>query len=213
MEFNDIVIRIVVAVLLGAIVGAEREYHNKSAGFRTMIMIALGSALFTVLSLQIYEEYPVVSDPTRIISYIVSGIGFLGAGAILKEGVSIRGMTTAASVWLVAALGIGAGAGEFEVIFLGAVAALVALLFLPFIESGFAHRNETVTYTLHARNKADLRTVERAVAQSGLKVLSTHWRKQNSKELVLRIVTQGSTQHHSSLSQQLTQMNEVMELH
>ena len=101
--------RLLLAAFLGALVGLERELHDHPAGMRTHLLVSLGSAGFTVLSIAMAQGPG--ADPTRIAAQIVSGIGFLGAGAILKEGATIRGLTTAASLWSVAAVGMAAGAG------------------------------------------------------------------------------------------------------
>jgi len=115
-------VRLVVAALLGALVGLERELHGHPAGVRTHLLVSVGSALFTVLSiygfvgvLEANETAPV--DPSRLAAQIVSGIGFLGAGAILKDGFTIRGLTTAASLWATAAIGLAAGAGVMNLAF------------------------------------------------------------------------------------------------
>jgi len=107
-----------IAAILGAAIGLEREIHEHPAGMRTHLLVSLGTAIFTVLSIYGFEGIsangvsPTV-DPTRIAAQVVSGIGFLGAGAILKYGTSIRGLTTAASLWTTAAIGMAAGAGEW----------------------------------------------------------------------------------------------------
>jgi putative Mg2+ transporter-C (MgtC) family protein len=106
-------LRLVVAAVLGALVGLEREIHDHPAGMRTHLLVSLGSGGFTVLSIAAFPAPG--ADPGRIAAQIVSGIGFLGAGAILKEGVTIRGLTTAASLWAVAAVGMAAGAGAWVV--------------------------------------------------------------------------------------------------
>jgi len=126
----DLGVRILVAAALGAAVGAEREIHGHPAGIRTHMLVALGSALFTVLSIHGFTTDGAAAgpiDPTRIAAQIVSGIGFLGAGAILKDGVVIRGLTTAASLWATSAVGMAAGAGEYVVGSVGAAIILTSL--------------------------------------------------------------------------------------
>jgi putative Mg2+ transporter-C (MgtC) family protein len=125
----ELSIRLIIAAGLGAAVGAEREIHGHPAGMRTHMLVALGSALFTVLSIHGFgQDDPAKNiDPTRIAAQIVSGIGFLGAGAILKDGVVIRGLTTAASLWAVAAVGTASGAGEYFVAGVATVVILVSL--------------------------------------------------------------------------------------
>ncbi|TMG24631.1 MAG: MgtC/SapB family protein [Chloroflexi bacterium] len=128
----ELAIRLLVAAVLGAAIGFEREIHAHPAGMRTHLLVSEGSAIFTVLS--IYGFVGVLPsgegsppDPTRIAAQIVSGIGFLGAGAILKSGTSIRGLTTAASLWATAAVGVAVGAGEYAV---GAVGTAIVLFSL-----------------------------------------------------------------------------------
>jgi putative Mg2+ transporter-C (MgtC) family protein len=114
-----IVLRLAVAAGLGAAVGFEREIRDREAGMRTHLLVALGSCLFTLVSAYGFHEFlasgdaVVRADPARIAAQIVTGIGFLGAGAIIREGLSVRGLTTAGSLWVVAAIGMAAGAGFY----------------------------------------------------------------------------------------------------
>jgi putative Mg2+ transporter-C (MgtC) family protein len=129
----DLSVRLIVAALLGLAVGFEREIHGHPAGLRTHMLVAVGSGLFTVLSAYGFREVggnpaliaPI--DPTRIAAQIVSGIGFLGAGAILKDGIVIRGLTTAASLWATSAVGMAAGAGEYVIAGVATATILVSL--------------------------------------------------------------------------------------
>ena len=113
----DVSFRLIVAAVLGAAIGVEREIHGHPAGMRTHLLVCVGSALFTGLSIYAFGATgtPGGPDPARVAAQIVAGIGFLGAGAIIKDGPSIRGLTTAASLWATAAIGMGAGAGEYIV--------------------------------------------------------------------------------------------------
>lgn len=129
----DLSLRLVAGAALGLAVGFEREIHGHPAGLRTHMLVAVGSALFTVLSAHGFGGVTVglgggtPIDPTRIAAQIVSGIGFLGAGAILKDGIVIRGLTTAASLWATAAVGMAAGAGEYIISIVGTAVILVSL--------------------------------------------------------------------------------------
>lgn len=123
------VTKFLLATLLCGLIGAEREYRSKSAGLKTMIMIGLGSTLFTVLSIKIGME-----SHDRIASNIVTGIGFLGAGVIFKEENRVRGLTTACVIWIVAAIGMAIGAGYYEQAIGVTAVVLIALLIFPFIE-------------------------------------------------------------------------------
>ena len=125
----DLSVRLVVAALLGLAVGFEREIHGHPAGLRTHMLVAMGSGLFTVLSAYGFGAASAAApiDPTRIAAQIVSGIGFLGAGAILKDGIVIRGLTTAASLWATSAVGMAAGAGEYVIAAVATGTILVSL--------------------------------------------------------------------------------------
>lgn len=139
-EQLDIVIRLVVAAILGALIGLEREIHDHPAGMRTHLLVALGSAGFTVLSIKAFATPG--ADPARIAAQIVTGVGFLGAGAILKEGATIRGLTTAASLWTVAAVGMAAGAGAWTVAAVTTVLVLVSLGPLRLVAERFVGREQ-----------------------------------------------------------------------
>jgi putative Mg2+ transporter-C (MgtC) family protein len=128
----NLALRLTVGLVLGAIIGFERELHRQPAGFRTHSLVSLGAALFTVVSAFGFTGSTV--DPTRIAAQIVSGIGFIGAGTILQYRGHIRGLTTAASLWSVAAIGTAAGAGLFVVAITGSILILVILSLLDQVE-------------------------------------------------------------------------------
>ena len=129
--------RLTAGLVLGAIIGFERELHRQPAGFRTHSLVSLGAAMFTIVSAYAFAG-PMV-DPTRIAAQIVSGIGFIGAGTILQYRGSVRGLTTAASLWAVAAIGTAAGAGLLIMAVVGTILILVVLQLLDTVES-FARR-------------------------------------------------------------------------
>jgi putative Mg2+ transporter-C (MgtC) family protein len=112
LHWGEALLRLVLAAALGAAVGIERELREREAGLRTHLLVALGSALFTIAGA--YGFHTLRTDPTRVAAQIVTGIGFLGAGAIIRQGLSVRGLTTAATLWVVAAIGIAAGAGYYS---------------------------------------------------------------------------------------------------
>jgi len=131
LHWSEALLRLALAALLGGLIGVERELREREAGLRTHLLVALGSALFTIVSAYGFHEFltsgqsVVRADPTRIAAQIVTGIGFLGAGAIIRQGLSIRGLTTAATLWVVAAVGLAAGAGYYS----GAVITTLLVLF------------------------------------------------------------------------------------
>ncbi|MFC6332812.1 MgtC/SapB family protein [Paenibacillus septentrionalis] len=130
----DLVIRLILSVILGGLVGIEREISNHSAGFRTHILVCLGST--TIMLLSIYgfsdfvDEFNVRMDPARLAAQVISGIGFLGAGAIMRNGNIIKGLTTAASLWVVAAIGLCIGAGFYKAAVISTVLVITTLFIL-----------------------------------------------------------------------------------
>lgn len=120
LDSPELVLRLALAAVLGAAIGLERELREREAGLRTHLLVSLGSALFTVVSAYGFDAFlssganVVRADPSRIAAQIVTGIGFLGAGAIIRQGLSVRGLTTAATLWVVAAIGMACGAGYYS---------------------------------------------------------------------------------------------------
>lgn len=137
MSHLDLLIRIGVAAILGALIGLQREWVGKEAGFRTHALVSAGSAIIMIVSIYIYEVYKAqgaVADPSRIAAQVVSGIGFLGAGAIIRSGTTVVGLTTAACLWSVAGIGLASGAGFYEIAILGSLVILVILILFEKIE-------------------------------------------------------------------------------
>jgi len=133
----DLGLRLLLAAGLGAAIGIERETRQKPAGLRTNILIALGSALFTMLSIEIGNAG---ATPDRIAAQLVTGMGFLGGGAILRSGRNVHGMTTAATIWVNAAIGMAVGAGQFVMAIMATLITLIVLAVLPPLEEYFARR-------------------------------------------------------------------------
>ena len=131
LAWPHVLLRLVIAAGLGGAIGFERELRERQAGLRTHLVVCVGSALFTLVSAYGFEEFFTATgtriDPTRIAAQIVSGIGFLGAGAIIRQGLSVRGLTTAATLWLVAAIGMASGAGYYSGALIATVGALLTL--------------------------------------------------------------------------------------
>ncbi|MFL5921011.1 MAG: MgtC/SapB family protein [Gaiellaceae bacterium] len=133
LSWPEALLRVLIAAALGGAVGLERELRDREAGFRTHMLVSVGSALFTIVSAYGFREFlvnggsVVRADPTRIAAQIVTGIGFLGAGAIIRQGLSVRGLTTAATLWVVAAIGMAAGAGYYSGAVITTLVALVSL--------------------------------------------------------------------------------------
>lgn len=129
VTWQSALVRIFISFVVGTVIGIEREAHNQPAGLRTHILISIGSALVMLISIYIPQTFTQFQngDPGRIAAQVVSGIGFLGAGAILRFGADVKGLTTAASIWAMAALGLAVGAGMYAIAFIGTVGILFAL--------------------------------------------------------------------------------------
>jgi putative Mg2+ transporter-C (MgtC) family protein len=129
----EVTLRLVLAAGLGGAVGLERELREREAGLRTHLLVSVGAAVFTLVSAYGFGDFRygaregITLDPTRIAAQIVTGIGFLGAGAIIRQGLSVRGLTTAATLWVVAAIGMASGAGYYSVAVIGTALVLFSL--------------------------------------------------------------------------------------
>ncbi|SDW88591.1 putative Mg2+ transporter-C (MgtC) family protein [Marininema mesophilum] len=145
----EMAVRLLVATVLGGLIGWEREHNNHPAGLRTHILVSVGSCLIMLLSIYGFaafaDEDKVRLDPSRIAAQVVSGIGFLGAGTILRHGFTVSGLTTAASLWVVAAIGLAAGAGFHFSAVVTTVIALVSLELLNRAESFLFRRKRLIT--------------------------------------------------------------------
>jgi putative Mg2+ transporter-C (MgtC) family protein len=146
LGWPHVLLRLSVAAVLGGAIGMERELRERGAGLRTHLVVCVGSALFTLVSAYGFHDFLVNggslvrTDPTRIAAQIVSGIGFLGAGAIIRQGLSVRGLTTAATLWLVAAIGMASGAGYYSAAVISTVGALLTLGPLRIVAYKIVHR-------------------------------------------------------------------------
>jgi len=133
MDDLETIRRLCLSALLGGALGFEREWNQKSAGLRTNILISMGATLFTMMSIDLSRSSG--GDATRIAAQIVTGIGFLGAGAIMRTGGSIRGLTTAAMIWVNAAVGVAVGGGEYHLALIATAVTLLVLLALSPLEN------------------------------------------------------------------------------
>lgn len=132
-------LRLLLAALAGSIIGLEREHANRPAGFRTHILVSAGACLVALTALSVASSFRGVAntDPTRMAAHVISGIGFLGAGAIMREGLNIRGLTTAASIWVIATVGLAMGVGLYWHGAMATVLAGLTLHYLPAVERRF----------------------------------------------------------------------------
>ncbi|MFH2103899.1 MAG: MgtC/SapB family protein [Chloroflexota bacterium] len=200
-------IKLTLAVIVGGLIGAEREFRDKSAGFRTIIFIAVGATLFTIFSLGLGMD----SSPTRIAANIVTGIGFLGAGAIMREGGKVAGLTTAATIWLAAALGMGLGAGKYTLVGLSTLTILLVLWLFPRIEHLIDNIRETRIYEiilpLTSAKREELNTI---FSTCRIKVIKHSEMKTGDRSITIWS-TVGRPQSHLALTNMLMEDQEVIE--
>ncbi|WP_181351093.1 MgtC/SapB family protein [Thalassobacillus sp. CUG 92003] len=174
-HFLTYVLRLLLALLLCGLIGFERELKNHSAGFRTHILVGVGSCLMMLLSLYGFESFiethdNIRFDPARIPSYVISGIGFLGAGTIIVNGMTIRGLTTAASIWTVAGLGLVIGAGMYDVAVFTTVVVLLSLIFLNQIEDKFFSKRRKNFVRIVVEEDIQMEEIFRVFDERGLRI-------------------------------------------
>ena len=209
VEADDLV-KLFLALVLGGLIGWERELYDKPAGFRTNTLICVGSTLFTIFSLKI-GTIP-GTDSSRIAAQIVSGIGFLGAGAIIRRGEAVLGLTTAATIWFVASIGMGVGAGYYVTSSVGTALALAILVLFRKFENLVDRFHTTRTYhvTLLAEDEA-VRELSLALDSCELKVLGNKQVKSDDRYFY-EITLSGSKAKHNPLLENLLKSPTVKEV-
>ncbi len=186
VSYAEVVVRLLATAILCGLIGLERETRDQSAGFRTHILLGLGAALFTLVSAYGFPEFTraalegggrgVQFDPTRIAAQVVTGVGFLGAGAIIRRGVDVRGLTTAASLWTAAAIGLASGAGYYFGAAATTAVVLVALYLLRGVRVYVVSRFRTAFGVLgvqFAGTGAEVSDVTRILEGRGVRIRST----------------------------------------
>lgn len=206
MEFHtEDLYKLLFSFLLGAIIGAEREYRSKSAGLRTMILIAVGSTLFTLVSVRMS------GDAGRIAANIVTGIGFIGAGIIFRENNRVVGITTAAIVWVTAALGMSIGAGYYLVALYAFLIAGISLVVLTPIQQWIRNKNQIKSYRLMCiYQKKTLKDYEGLFKSFGLTVLGAEQNRSGS-HITGSWLLQGSQEMHGKLTEYLLEDKDIVE--
>lgn len=207
------ILKLLLAMSLGGLIGVERELRDKAAGFRTLMFISVGAALFTIFSFRFSDlsGNQLAGDPARIAAQIVTGIGFLGAGVIIREGGEIRGITTAATIWLTAAIGMGVGSGYYLFAVLATAAILIVLFFFPAIEGLIGTISQTRTYQIVtiAQSEKYLALTDQ-LKQQGLKIISSH-RTRSHDRMEITLVVSGPPRNHEDLVELLFQDGEIEE--
>ncbi len=198
----DIINRLIVAVIIGGALGAEREYRSKSAGFRTLTMICLGATIFTIFS----QVIGVGSNPDRIASNIVTGIGFVGAGVIFKSDTfgRVNGITTAAMIWVTAALGMAIGAGYLLIATIAAAFALTVLFIFALLEGWIDRVNQIRRYKIVCPFENEtLHRYEALFRTHHLKFKRTRQCKSQENLISGEWIVQGSEQNHRHVIHEL----------
>lgn len=205
---EESLLKLGLAVLAGALIGAEREFRDKSAGFRTMILICVGACLFTQASLGMGG--PNMRDPARIAAQIVSGVGFLGAGVIMRDGGKVVGITTASTIWLTAAIGMGIGGGFYQAAMMGAGVVLSILWVFPYVERRIDSFADERTYRIVCSLTCDVVGLEDTLRRAGLEIHETHCGKSDRGQHV-SIDTRGRTPMHVRAAAMLMAQADVTE--
>ena len=171
----DMIIRLALGFVAGTVIGFERSYRRQVAGLRTHILIATGATLLMLLSIYLPQQYNPnqTSDPGRIAAQVVSGIGFLGAGAIIRLGNNVRGLTTAASLWFVAAVGLSIGSGKFLIAGMAVALALITLILLNYMENKLfpMERNKMLDIFYKDQNASTKEALD-ILKSAGIKIIS-----------------------------------------
>ncbi len=206
----EYLIRIVAALVLGGIIGAERERHKKAVGLRTIILISVGSALFTILSIQMVG--PDGENPGRIAANIVSGIGFLGAGVILEERGQVVGLTTAATIWVAAAVGMAAGAGQYILAGITVFIVMVVLILFTRIEDYLEISSVERTYEIKAKTSWDkFKELKNLFKEYNL-IINSYKQEKKGSEMVCTFEVRGTNKRHDKIVQRLITDKDIKEV-
>lgn len=197
IDITNEAIKLFVALFIGAIIGAEREYKSKAAGFRTVILITVGSTIFTIVS-------NVIGMDGRVASNIVTGIGFLGAGSIFREGTIIKGITTATTIWISAAIGMAVGIGKYEFAFLSLFVVMLVLLSFNWIQRLIDKTNKIENYTITLNNqKINNKDSLKDFIKSHNLIVKTIKQSKNKETQTFIFSVQGSAINHNKLVESL----------
>ena len=207
MSIPEEVVKLVLAIIVGGLIGAEREFRHRAAGFRTIIFISLGSTLFTMLSLELGGEM----SPVRIAAHMVTGVGFLCAGVILEEKTRIVGLTTASTIWFTAAMGMAIGGGQYMIVLLALIGAMVILWVFPKFEEWIYNVRDMRTYEMVCEIKSNrLMELDDLFEDCGLRVKANNLVKKDD-EMVCIIDAYGSPEEHERAMEALLADKDIKE--
>lgn len=186
-----VLFRLVLAAVLSGIIGFEREYHGRAAGFRTHILLCVGSTLVMLTSMHIFDVYSsrVAVDPARIAAGVITGIGFLGAGTIMHSRSSVRGLTTAASLWVVAGLGLAVGSGLYFGAVVTAILTIITLFLFSRLEHVMIRKDWYRTMYIEAKEGTDrLKAIRQALTPFGVEITDFEAdRTEDGSNMILRL--------------------------
>ena len=207
----DLIAKLIVAVLAGAAIGLERERAGKPAGLRTNILICLGSALLMDLSMHvgILVGGPRIGDPGHIAAQIVTGIGFLGAGTIKQSRGVVLGLTTAATIWVVAAIGMIVGAGQYLEATGSTVLVVLVLTLLHRVERRILARHRTLNAVIRARRGASWESIEKEIRSSGVSIVS-HKAFDHESDVTFEVCLSGPARQFDVITARLLEHTQVL---
>lgn len=210
IDNSEIVMRILVALIMGGVIGLERQYHDKPAGFATNTLICVGSTVFAMLS--ILSAYYLGGDPARIAAQIVAGVGFLGAGSILRDGNKISGLTTAAGIWLVAAVGMAIGYGHYFIAFIATASVLILQLFVRKMMNTFDYVQLYDSLTIKCSPKWEIvEKIKSVFKNNEAEIIKDEIHKENGL-IVLKLVVNMSATKYQKIVKELSPIEEIKSL-
>jgi putative Mg2+ transporter-C (MgtC) family protein len=193
------ILKLLVSIVVGGLIGAEREFRDRAAGFRTIILICVGATLFTIFSLKLGG----LEDPVRVAANIVTGVGFLGAGVLMRDGGRVTGLTTAATIWLSASLGMGIAAADYGLTMVATIAVLAVLWLFPAIEHRIETAREARSYELTFKINYDkFKQIEEQFGKHGLRVRS-HKQIKKGEDMIAIWDVIGSPVNHDKVVEKM----------
>ena len=204
-NFSEDALKLVLALLVGGFIGMEREYRSKAAGFRTIILIAIGSTLFTLVSVRVGAP----QSMDRVAANIITGIGFLGAGVVFKDAGSVTGLTTAASIWATASLGMAIGIGEYQLAAVGLVLVIMVLSLFEGIQTWIEHFNQKHNYRITFNRDIDGKESLESIFNELTLKYSLKKELKNEKENIYFFEISGARQNIKSLNEYLMKQTTI----
>lgn len=191
LGYLEVFLKVILAVILGGMIGLERESINRPAGFRTHILVCVGAALVMIISEELFEQYHglTTADPARLGAQVISGIGFLGAGTIIKDGVTVKGLTTAATLWAVSCIGLAIGGGYYAPAIITSIVVYVVLILFNRIDVVSLKKNRRhVAMKLEINNNENaLSNIEAILIETGVKIKGIRYLNHNNDTSEIKV--------------------------